>query len=122
MSKSKTSFHIQHIARPSHIERILEIVSNDQSFNTESSHLRLTQDGHQIAFDGVRRSLNLGAKLGLFEKSGQSAYTLTEHGRVCRDLALYRHEVYGDVMHFLLFATCWNTRKRICLWETPQTM
>ena len=59
-----------------YIERILGIVSNDQSFNTESSHLRLTQDGHQIAFDGVRRSLNLGAKLGLFEKSGRSAYTL----------------------------------------------
>jgi len=116
MPEGQISFHIQHIARPMHIERILDIASNDQALYAESSHLCLTQDGYQITLDGARRSLNLGKKLGLFEKSDRSAYTLTERGQACRDLALYRREVYGEVMHFLLFAT-WEFRDHQDYWS-----
>jgi hypothetical protein len=106
MATKKTSFHIQHIARPRYVRDILSIASDDQSLDADSVHVQLTQEGHQITYDGVRRSLNLGAKLGLFEQErDRSIYTLTARGCACRNLALYRREVYWDVMHFLLFAT-----------------
>ncbi|HID64300.1 MAG TPA: hypothetical protein EYP49_16405 [Anaerolineae bacterium] len=105
MPRSPIPFHVQHIARPAHIERILGIASDDQSLDAESVRLSLTQDGHFITLDGARRSLDMGGKLRLFEKSNRSTYTLTARGRACRNLALYRREVYCDVMHFLLFAT-----------------
>lgn len=105
MPRSQIPFHVQHIARPTHIERILGIVFDDQAFDAESVRLNLTQDGYSITRDGARRSLDMGKKLGIFEKSDSSTYTLTARGRACRNLALYRHEVYCDVMHFLLFAT-----------------
>ena len=105
MPKSPIPFHVQHIARPAHIERILITVSNDQVFTPEFIRLQLTQDEYQITLDGARRSLDLGAKLGIFDKSNRSTYALTAHGQTCRNLALYQHEVYCDVMHFLLFAT-----------------
>lgn len=105
MSKSSSPFHVQHIARPAHIECILVTVSNDQVFAPESIRLQLTQEGYQVTLDGTRRSLDLGAKLGIFDRSNRSAYKLTARGQACRNLALYRREVYCDVMHFLLFAT-----------------
>jgi hypothetical protein len=109
MPRSKTSFHIQQVARPTHVERILGITSNDQVFDADSTRLGLTRDGYRITLDGARRSLDLGKKLGLFEKSNRFAYALTARGQVCRDLALYRREVFSDVMHFLLFAS-WELR------------
>lgn len=105
MSRSSSPFHIQHIARPAHIERILVTVSNGRAFTPESIRLQLIQEGYQITLDGARRSLDLGAKLGIFDRSNHSAYKLTVCGQACRDLALYRREVYCDIMHFLLFAT-----------------
>ncbi len=105
MSRSPIPFHVQHIARPAHIERILSIASDDQPLAPESTHLQLAQDGYQITLDGARRSLDMGGKLGIFEKVNRSSYTLTARGLACRNLALYRREVYCDVMHFLLFAT-----------------
>lgn len=105
MPRSTVPFHLQHIARPTHVERILGIASIDQPLDPQSTHSQLAQEGYQITYDGARRSLDMGAKLGLFEKPRQSTYILTARGRTCRNLALYRHEVYCDVMHFLLFAT-----------------
>ena len=104
MPRSQIPFHVQHIARPAHIERILGMVSNDQPFDPRSTRLQLVQDGYQITIDGARRSLDMGGKLGIFEKSNRSTYTLTARGWACRNLALYRREVYCDIMHFLLFA------------------
>ena len=106
MPGSRVPFHIQHVARPTHIERILGIASDDQPLDAETTCLSLSQDGYSITLDGARRSLNLGEKLGLFEKQDRSTYnTLTKRGQACQNLALYRREVYWDVMHFLLFAT-----------------
>ena len=105
MRKSSIPFHVQHIARPAHIERILVTVSKDQVFAPESMRLQLTQEGYQITLDGARRSLDLGAKLGIFDRLNRSAYELTVRGQACRNLALYQREVYCDIMHFLLFAT-----------------
>lgn len=105
MPRSKTSFHIQQSAKLTHIERILAVASDDRGFDLQSMHLRLTRDGYQIPLSGARRSLEVGEKLGLFEKQNRSSYTLTARGRACRDLALYRREVFCDVVHFLLFAT-----------------
>ena len=105
MPRSQIPFHVQHIARPVHIERILGVVSDDRPFDAESIRLRLAQDGYPIAFDGARRSLDMGRKLGIFEKLNRSTYALTALGQACRRLTLYRREVYCDVMHFLLFAT-----------------
>jgi len=104
MPKSPVPFHIQHIARPAHVERILSIASDNQPLDSESARLRLAQEGYHVTLDGARRSLDVGAKLGLFEKSNRSDYALTVRGRVCRNLASYRREVYCDVTHFLLFA------------------
>jgi len=105
MPRSQIPFHVQHIARPTHIERILGIASDDQPLDPEFTRLQLAQEGYQITHDGARRSLDTGGKLGLFEKLDRSSYTLTARGRACRNLALYRREVYCDVLHFLLFAT-----------------
>ena len=105
MPRSPVPFHVQHIARPAHIERILGIASDDQPFDPGSIRLQLAQEGYQVTLDGARRSLDMGGKLGLFEKVDRSSYTLTARGQACRSLALYRREVYCDVMHFLLFAT-----------------
>jgi hypothetical protein len=105
MPRSSIPFHVQHIARPAHIERILGIASNDQLLDPESARLQLTQDGYHITYDGARRSLDMGGKLGLLDRVDCSSYTLTARGRACRSLALYRREVYCDVIHFLLFAT-----------------
>jgi hypothetical protein len=105
MQGERVSFHIQHIARPKHIERVLSIASEDYLLAPDSISLQLAQDGYQITYDGARRSLNLGEKLGLFEKSDRTSYQLTARGRACQNLALYRPEVYWDVSHFLLFAT-----------------
>jgi len=102
MSRSSVPFHIQQSAQPSYIERILGIASDDQAFDAGFLHLRLNQDGYQVPLSGVSRSLQLGKKLGLLDRS---TYTLTARGQACRSLALYRREVYYDVMHFLLFAT-----------------
>jgi len=65
----------------------------------------LTGEEYQVTLDGARRSLDLGGKLRIFEKSNRSTYALTARGQACRNLALFRREVYCDVMHFLLFAT-----------------
>jgi len=102
---SLPSFHIQQVAKPMHIERILKLASGDQLFDAETMKVRLGQEGYQVTFDGARRSLDLGRKLGLFEKSSQSTYVLTALGQACHNLAVYRREVYCDVMHFLLFTT-----------------
>ena len=105
MPRSPIPFHVQHIARPAHIERILGTVSDAQAFDPESTRLQLAQEGYSITLDGARRSLDMGAKLGIFHKSNRSTYTLTMRGQACRNLALYQRKVYCDVMHFLLFAT-----------------
>ena len=105
MPGSAVPFHLQHIARPAHVERLLGVARADQPLGPRSVHSELTRDGYQITYDGVRRSLDLGAKLGLFDRLERSTYVLTARGQACRNLALYRHEVYCDVMHFLLFAT-----------------
>lgn len=52
MPKSPIPFHVQHIARPAHIERILVTVSNDQVFAFESMRLQLTQE----EYDTIRFS------------------------------------------------------------------
>jgi hypothetical protein len=105
MSTNRAKFHVEHTARPAHIEHIVSIASEDSPLDPKSTHSRLTQEGYPITYDGARRSLDMGAKLGLFEKSSQATYILTARGQACRNLALYRREVYCDVMHFLLFAT-----------------
>lgn len=43
MPKNLIPFHVQHIARPVRIERILGVASNDQPFNVESVRLCLAQ-------------------------------------------------------------------------------
>jgi len=116
MSRSPVPFHIQHIARPAYVERILSIASDNQPLDSESARLQLAQEGHRITLDGARRSLDMGAKLGLFEKSNRSDYALTARGQACRNLALYRHGVYSDVMHFLLFAT-WEFSGHQAYWS-----
>lgn len=104
MPGNSIPFHIQHIARPAHIARILSTVSSSQLPPAKIAHLQLTEGGYAITLDGVRRSYDLGSKLGLFNKVDSSTYTMTSRGDACQNLALYRPEVYSDVMHFLLFA------------------
>lgn len=111
MSRSQVPFHVQHLARPTHVERILGFASDDQVLAPASVRRSLTGDGYPITLDATRRSLDWAAKLGLFEKETfaqgtvRVAYQLTPRGRACQKLASYRREVYHDVMHFLLFAT-----------------
>jgi hypothetical protein len=81
MPKSPVPFHIQHIARPAHVERILSVASDNQPLDSESARLRLAQEGYHVTLDGARRSLDVGAKLGLFEKSNRSDYALTACGQ-----------------------------------------
>jgi hypothetical protein len=116
MSQNTSSFHIQHIARPVHLERILGIVTNKQPFDTNLLHNLLTEDRYNVTYDGVRRSLDLGAKLGIFSKGDSSVYSLTSRGGACQKLALYRRDVYYDVMHFILFAT-WKLDRREEYWS-----
>lgn len=116
MVKSRVPFHIQQVAKPARVERILSIASADQAIDAEFARLRLDQEGYAITLDGARRSLDLGGKLGIFERAGRAAYMLTERGRACRSLALYRREVYTDIVHFLLFAT-WELGGRQDYWS-----
>lgn len=108
MSRSTVPFHIQHLASPERIERILSVALDGQVFDAASVRSRLLQDGYTVTLDATRRSLDMGAKLGLFEKREQSCYALTTLGCVCQTLVQFRYEVYSDVMHFLLYAT-WET-------------
>lgn len=105
MQTQKSSFHLQHVARPEHLERILGVIYKDTSDNVADIHIRLKQGGYSVTYDGVRRSLDIGAKLRLLEKTGASSYSLTDRGKALQSLALYRREVFYDVIHFLLFAT-----------------
>jgi len=105
MARSPIPFHVQHIATPARMQRILSIASDDQMFDAESVRLHLAQDGYSITLDAARRSLDMGKKLGLFERATRFTVVLTARGLACRSLALYRCEVYCEVMHFLLFAT-----------------
>ena len=81
MPKSSVPFHIQHIARPAHVERILNVASGNQPLDSNSVCLRLSQEGYQATLDGARRSLDMGAKLGLFGESHRSDYALTACGQ-----------------------------------------
>jgi len=122
MPRSKIPFHVQHLARPAHIERILGFASDDQALDPEFVRRHLTEDGYPITLDAARRSLDWAGKLGLFEKESfpqrtpRVTYKLTPRGRACRRLASYRREVYHDVMHFLLFAT-WELGRHQDYWS-----
>lgn len=105
MSRSQVPFHVQHIARPTHVERVLLRTEPDQLLAAQSLHRGLLQDGYDATFDAVRRSLDLGSKLGLFQKHSRSGYLLAPRGVACKNLAQFRPEVYSDVMHFLLYGT-----------------
>ncbi|MBN1891043.1 MAG: hypothetical protein JW850_23810 [Thermoflexales bacterium] len=122
MSPSKIKFHVEHIARPAHIERILCVATDDQTLDAESVRSSLIQNGYTITLDGARRSLDMGGKLGLFQKLEHTTYTLTTRGQACRNLALYRRQVYEDAMHFLLFAS-WELggRRDYWSWSYAQT-
>lgn len=116
MSKHKVPFHIQQVAKPGRLERILSIAPDDGPFDAQSVRSHLTQDGYPITLDGARRSLDLGSKLGIFKREPRSSYLLTPRGRACQNLVLYRSEVYCDVIHFLLFAT-WELGGRQDYWS-----
>jgi hypothetical protein len=116
MQPRKISFHLQHVARPEHLERILGVISKEPHDNVADIHLRLSQSGYSVTYDGVRRSLDVGAKLSLVEKKGASLYLLTDRGRALQSLALYRREVYCDVIHFFLFAT-WELEGNQSYWS-----
>lgn len=116
MDTRKYSFHLQHVARPEHLERILGAIVKDSPFDTADLHFKLGESGYKVTYDGIRRTLDLGAKLRLFEKKGTSSYFLTDKGRALQSLALYRREVYYDVIHFLLFAT-WELEGNLSYWS-----
>lgn len=105
MQTHKISFHLQHVARPEHLERILGVTLIDIPISPTSIQFKLKQSGYSVTYDGVRRSLDIGAKLKLFNRNAPSSYLLTDRGRELQILAQYRREVYCDVIHFLLFAT-----------------
>ena len=46
MSRNPVPFHIQRIARPIHVERILSIASDNQPLDSESAPLQLAQEGY----------------------------------------------------------------------------
>lgn len=116
MPSNSILFHIHHVARPERIEHILLALSDDQSFDAESVRLYLGENGYSITHDAARRSLDMGSKLGLFTKSDRASYALTARGQACRNLARFRHDVYCDVMHFLLFAS-WELGKHQDYWS-----
>ena len=116
MSRSSVPFHVQHLASPDRIERILSIAPDAEPFDAASIRSHLLQDSYSVTLDATRRSLDMGAKLGLFQKQDRSAYTLTMRGQACQNLAQFRREVYCDVMHFLLYAT-WDLSKQRDYWS-----
>lgn len=122
MPTKQITFHIRQDVQPVYIQRILEIISEGDIVEAKSAHLNLSEAGYTVPLDGVRRSLDMSKKLGLLEQSQRFAYTLTSRGIVCRHLSLYRHEIYSDVMHFLLFAS-WqlNGQKDYWSWSYAKT-
>src|SRR5687768_16226790 len=100
MANDKTSFHLQHTARPEHIENILIAIAENETFDVDIIYSKLISVNYQIKRDsGVSRSFDLCKKLGLFDKvSKQTDYHLTGLGQACRKLALYRRDIFYDVL------------------------
>lgn len=123
MPRSAVPFHVQHIARPAHIEHILEIAPNDQPLEANSARLWLAQSGYSLTLDATRRSLDWASKLGLLKKettfqtvARRVHYVLTPLGQACRSLAMYRREVYSDIIHYLSF-TAWELKGHHDYWS-----
>lgn len=123
MPRSPVPFHVQHIARPAHIEHILGIAPNDQPLEANSARLWLAQNGYSLTLDAARRSLDWASKLGLLEKetafqktARRVHYILTPLGQACRSLAMYRREVYYDIIHYLSF-TAWELNGHRDYWS-----
>jgi hypothetical protein len=122
VSRSGVPFHIQQVARPEWLELVLSIPFDGKTLDAHTMYLRVTQEGHPITLNAVQRSLDLGKKLGLFERIKRISYVLTDRGQACRNLALYHREEYCDAMHFLLFST-WalNGQRDYWSWSYAKT-
>ena len=116
MPKQRNTFHIQQVARPEHLERILGIMPVGNPLDLGSIHFELIQDGYSVTYDGVRRSIDIGSKLCLMAKAGPSSYLLTNRGKAIKSLALYHREVYCDIIHFLFFSA-WELQGNHNYWS-----
>jgi len=105
MSNNKITFHIQRAAKPRILESILCIVRNEEYFDATLITNSLNNEGIDIDRNSANRSLNLGVKLGIFKKADKFSYVLTPRGLSCRNFAIYRKDVYHDLIHYLMFAT-----------------
>ena len=113
---NRISFHIQHNAKPIYLEKILSSASQDGSVDAAQVELELVNDGVEIKKGNVQRTLDIANKLGIVEKSSASKYKIVSLGLFLKKMALYKHDIYSDVIHFL-FYTLWELGNHQDYWS-----
>jgi hypothetical protein len=78
--------------------------------------LALVNEGEKVIKGNVQRTLDVANKLGIVSKSSASKYKIEGLGVVLKKLALYKHDVYSDVIHFLFYAI-WELRNHQDYWS-----
>ena len=113
---NRVSFHIQHNAKPNYLERILSYASQTDFFDAGQAELDLANEGEIVIKGGVQRTLDVANKLGLITKITTSKYKIEALGLVLGKLALYKHDVYSDVIHYLFYAL-WEINNHQDYWS-----
>jgi hypothetical protein len=101
---NRVSFHIQHNAKPFYLERILSRASQGDFIDARQVELDLANEGEVVIKGGVQRTLDVANKLGLITKITTLKYKIEASGLILNKLALYKHDVYHDVIHYLFYA------------------
>lgn len=113
---NRISFHIQHNAKPIYLERILGSASQDGFIDASQAELDLANEGEDVIKGGVQRTLDVANKLGVITKTKTSKYKIETLGLVLKRLALYKHDVYSDVIHYLFYAL-WELHNNQDYWS-----
>jgi hypothetical protein len=113
---NRISFHIQHNAKPIYLEKILGSANQDSFIDATQVELDYAREGEYVNKGYIQRTLDLAHKLGIVTKSSASKYKIESLGLVLKKLALYKHDVYSDVIHYLFYAL-WELRKHQDYWS-----
>jgi len=101
---SKISFHIQQTANPIYLEKIICNFDQNTLIDRETVELSIQRDGIELSKGGVQRTINLALKMGILSKTRNTKYKFESLGIVLRKMALFKHDVYSDLIHFLLYS------------------
>jgi hypothetical protein len=113
---NKISFHIQHAAKPIYLEKIICNTNQNVQIDTKQVESIIQNDGIELTAGGVQRTLDLAYKLGILSKTINSKYKLEMSGVILKKLALYNHDVYKDMIHYLLFSR-WEVNNHQDYWS-----